>query len=173
MRLRARHPAPNGGTHSAAAVDVSRHRRSGQGAQDNQYVRQAIVADPQGIHRGLGGRDPTLLRPGCSWRVRFAGRDEGVTHRRGVTLPESRGRGVGRLLLEAALAFLKRRGAPRVVLTTADSNEVVERFEGLTHRRRTPRARETLAPEVPRNSPISRLSFRTRRTIDGVAPTAS
>ncbi len=42
--------------------------------------------------------------------------------------PESRGRGVGRLLLDAALTFLKARGAPRVVLTTAEGNETAERL---------------------------------------------
>jgi ribosomal protein S18 acetylase RimI-like enzyme len=42
--------------------------------------------------------------------------------------PEYRGRGVGRLLLEAALAHLKARGAPRVVLTTAEQNEAAQRL---------------------------------------------
>ena len=42
--------------------------------------------------------------------------------------PDSRGRGVGRLLLDAALAFLRARGAPRVVLTTAEGNEVAKRM---------------------------------------------
>jgi ribosomal protein S18 acetylase RimI-like enzyme len=37
--------------------------------------------------------------------------------------PEYRGQGVGRLLLDAALAFVRSHGAPRVVLTTADRNE--------------------------------------------------
>ncbi len=51
--------------------------------------------------------------------------------------PDSRDRGVGRLLLDAALAFLKARGAPRVVLTTAEGTEVA-----LTTR---PRTRNLLA----------------------------
>ncbi len=42
--------------------------------------------------------------------------------------PQSRGRGVGRLLLQAALTFLRTRGAPRVVLTTAEGNEVAKRL---------------------------------------------
>lgn len=40
----------------------------------------------------------------------------------------SRGRGVGRLLLDAAIAFLKGRGAPRVLLMTAERNEVAQRL---------------------------------------------
>lgn len=42
--------------------------------------------------------------------------------------PEFRGHGIGRLLLEATLADLKSRGAPRVVLTTADGNEAAHRL---------------------------------------------
>jgi ribosomal protein S18 acetylase RimI-like enzyme len=42
--------------------------------------------------------------------------------------PEYRGRGVGRLLLDATLAFLRSRGAPRVVLSTAARNEPAQRL---------------------------------------------
>jgi ribosomal protein S18 acetylase RimI-like enzyme len=42
--------------------------------------------------------------------------------------PEHRGRGVGRLLLEAALAFFRSRGVPRVVLSTAERNEAAQRL---------------------------------------------
>ena len=50
--------------------------------------------------------------------------------------PACRGRGVGRLLLDAALAFLRTRGAPRVVLSTADRNEAAQRlFAGMGFRR--------------------------------------
>lgn len=39
-----------------------------------------------------------------------------------------RGRGVGRLLLDAALGFLRSRGAPRVVLWTATLNQPAQRL---------------------------------------------
>jgi ribosomal protein S18 acetylase RimI-like enzyme len=53
-----------------------------------------------------------------------------------IVEPEHRGRGVGRLLLEATLAFLKSRGAPRVVLSTAEQNEPAQRlFAGMGFRR--------------------------------------
>ena len=42
--------------------------------------------------------------------------------------PQHRGRGVGRLLVHAALAYLKSRGAPRVVLSTAVRNEPAQRL---------------------------------------------
>jgi ribosomal protein S18 acetylase RimI-like enzyme len=42
--------------------------------------------------------------------------------------PDHRARGAGRLLLEGVLAFLKSRGAPRVVLGTAARNEAAQRF---------------------------------------------
>jgi ribosomal protein S18 acetylase RimI-like enzyme len=40
-----------------------------------------------------------------------------------VVDPEYRGQGIGRLLLDATLAELKSRGAPRVVLSTAEGND--------------------------------------------------
>lgn len=47
-----------------------------------------------------------------------------------------RGRGIGRLLLEATLAVLRERGAPRVVLSTAEQNESAQRlFAGAGFRR--------------------------------------
>jgi ribosomal protein S18 acetylase RimI-like enzyme len=41
--------------------------------------------------------------------------------------PEYRGRGVGRMLLDGTLAFLRSRGAPRVVLSTAARNVAAQR----------------------------------------------
>ena len=45
-----------------------------------------------------------------------------------VVDPGHRGRGVGRLLVGAALAFLRSRGAPRVVLSTAARNAAAQRL---------------------------------------------
>ena len=42
--------------------------------------------------------------------------------------PEYRGRGVGRLLLDAALAALRSHGASQVVLSTAARNEAAQRL---------------------------------------------
>lgn len=42
--------------------------------------------------------------------------------------PEHRGRGVGRLLLDATLAFFRSRGVPRVVLLTAARNEAAQQI---------------------------------------------
>ena len=47
------------------------------------------------------------------------------------------GRGIGRLLLDAALAFLTTRGAPRVVLTTAEGNDAARRLFAHAGFRRT------------------------------------
>ena len=50
--------------------------------------------------------------------------------------PEHRSRGVGRLLLDAALEFLRSRGAPRVVLSTAERNGAAQwLFAGAGFRR--------------------------------------
>ncbi|HEX2778334.1 MAG TPA: GNAT family N-acetyltransferase [Gemmatimonadaceae bacterium] len=50
--------------------------------------------------------------------------------------PAHRGRGIGRMLLDAVLAALRERGAPRVVLSTAQRNEPAQRlFEHAGFRR--------------------------------------
>jgi len=45
-----------------------------------------------------------------------------------VVDPAHRGRGVGRMLLDATIEALKTRGAPRVVLSTAERNLVAQRL---------------------------------------------
>jgi ribosomal protein S18 acetylase RimI-like enzyme len=54
-----------------------------------------------------------------------------------IVAPEHRGRGVGRLLVEAALAFLRSSGVPRVVLSTAERNEAAQRLFASMGFRRT------------------------------------
>jgi len=51
--------------------------------------------------------------------------------------PEYRGRGVGRLLLNASLAFFRSHGVPRVVLATAERNEAAQRLFASMGFRRT------------------------------------
>ena len=51
--------------------------------------------------------------------------------------PAHRGEGVGRMLLEATLAALAARGAPRVVLSTAERNEAAQRMFARAGFRRT------------------------------------
>jgi ribosomal protein S18 acetylase RimI-like enzyme len=54
-----------------------------------------------------------------------------------VVDPAHRGQGVGRMLLDAALAALGARGAPRVVLSTAERNDVAQRLFAHAGFRRT------------------------------------
>jgi len=54
-----------------------------------------------------------------------------------VVDPTHRGRGVGRLLLDATLAALASHGAPRVVLSTAERNENAQRLFARAGFRRT------------------------------------
>jgi ribosomal protein S18 acetylase RimI-like enzyme len=54
-----------------------------------------------------------------------------------VVDPDHRGHGVGRRLLDATLAALEARGAPRVVLSTADRNEPAQRLFARAGFRRT------------------------------------
>ncbi len=51
--------------------------------------------------------------------------------------PDYRGRGVGRLLLDAMLAQLQARGVPRVVLSTAEGNEGAQQLFSRAGFRRT------------------------------------
>jgi len=51
--------------------------------------------------------------------------------------PAHRGRGVGRLLLNTMLSTLQSRGAPRVVLSTAEQNLGAQRLFGRVGFRRT------------------------------------
>ena len=51
--------------------------------------------------------------------------------------PEYRGHGVGRLLLDATLTYLTSRGAPRVVLSTAERNVPAQRLFERSGFRRT------------------------------------
>ena len=54
-----------------------------------------------------------------------------------VVDPEHRGKGVGRMLLDATLAALAARGAPRFVLSTAEQNESAQRLFARAGFRRT------------------------------------
>lgn len=54
-----------------------------------------------------------------------------------VVDPAHRGRGVGRMLLDATLQALRERGAPRVVLSTAERNEPAQRLFASAGFRRT------------------------------------
>ena len=54
-----------------------------------------------------------------------------------VVDPAHRGQGVGRMLLDATLAALAARGAPRVVLSTAERNEPAQRLFARAGFRRT------------------------------------
>lgn len=54
-----------------------------------------------------------------------------------VVDPAQRGHGVGRLLLDATIAALTERGAPRVLLSTAERNEPAQRLFARAGFRRT------------------------------------
>jgi ribosomal protein S18 acetylase RimI-like enzyme len=80
-----------------------------------------LVAEENGAvigyaYAGLEDRDYTSLRGPA-----------GVLHDI-VVDPDHRGRGAGRLLLDATLTFLRSRGAPRVVLSTAARNASAQRL---------------------------------------------
>jgi ribosomal protein S18 acetylase RimI-like enzyme len=89
-----------------------------------------LVADQKGevigyTYAGIEGADWMSLRGPA-----------GVLHDI-IVDPAHRGAGVGRRLLDATLAFLKSRGAPRVVLSTAERNEPAQRLFASAGFRRT------------------------------------
>jgi ribosomal protein S18 acetylase RimI-like enzyme len=118
--------------------------------------RRFLAATP-GTERGyasflgtqLGESDVVILV--AEWQGRVAGYTyaglEGVDYMslRGpagmihdiVIDPDHRGRGLGRLLLDATVAALEARGAPRVVLSTAERNEAAQRLFARAGFRRT------------------------------------
>jgi ribosomal protein S18 acetylase RimI-like enzyme len=67
-----------------------------------------------------------------------------------VVDPAQRGRGVGRMLLDATVAALEARGAPRVVLSTAARNESAQRLFARAGFRRT---MVEMTRELDRNEP--------------------
>jgi ribosomal protein S18 acetylase RimI-like enzyme len=89
-----------------------------------------LVADQEGevigyTFAGVEGHDYMSLRGPA-----------GVLHDI-VVDPDHRGQGVGRILLDSTLAALASRGAPRVVLSTAERNESAQRLFARAGFRRT------------------------------------
>jgi ribosomal protein S18 acetylase RimI-like enzyme len=89
-----------------------------------------LVAERDGVvlgytYAGVEGRDYMSLRgpAGVLYDI--------------VVDPARRGQGVGRMLLDATLAALEARGAPRVVLSTAERNEAAQRLFARAGFRRT------------------------------------
>lgn len=89
-----------------------------------------LVAEREGVvmgytYAGVEGNDYMALRGPA-----------GVLHDI-VVDPAERGQGVGRMLLDATIAALRARGAPRVVLSTAERNEAAQRLFARAGFRRT------------------------------------
>ena len=91
------------------------------GSQLDEQDVIVLVAERQGdaigyIYASVEGYDYMSLRGPA-----------GVLHDI-VVDPANRGGGIGRMLVDAALAALRRRGAPRVVLATAEQNGPAQRL---------------------------------------------
>jgi ribosomal protein S18 acetylase RimI-like enzyme len=125
-------------------------------------IRRATAADLQGIGRlgallvrtpylGTQLNEPNVVvlvaeRGECVVGYTYAG-VEGMDYMalRGpagaiydvVVDPDHRGRGIGRLLLDATIALLEERGVPRLVLSTAEQNQGAQRLFDRAGFRRT------------------------------------
>ncbi len=114
----------------AATPQTERAYASFLGAQLEEPNVVILVAEQGGevigyTYAGVEGYDYMALRGPA-----------GVLHDV-VVDPAHRGHGVGRMLLGATLAALKARGAPRVVLSTAERNEAAQRLFARAGFRRT------------------------------------
>jgi GNAT superfamily N-acetyltransferase len=100
------------------------------GAQLRDRDSVVLVADVDGR---VGGYVYAAVEP-LSWKEL---RDEcGYVHDL-IVDPDHRGHGAGAQLLEAAIAWLRQRGMPRVVLGTAEKNEGAQRLFARAQFRRT------------------------------------
>jgi ribosomal protein S18 acetylase RimI-like enzyme len=114
----------------AATPDSERLYASFIGSQLEDPDILVLVAERDGevlgyTYAGLEGYDYMALRgpAGALYDI--------------VVDPAHRGHGVGRMLLDATLAALDARGAPRVVLSTAEQNDTAQRLFARAGFRRT------------------------------------
>ena len=114
----------------AATPQTERGYASFLGTQLDEPSVVVLVAERGGAvigytYAGVEGRDYMSLRgpAGVLYDI--------------VVDPAHRGQGVGRALLDATMSELKRRGAPRVVLSTAERNESAQRLFARAGFRRT------------------------------------
>jgi ribosomal protein S18 acetylase RimI-like enzyme len=114
----------------AATPQTERGYGSFLGTQLNEPSVVVLVAERDGevvgyTYAGVEGTDYMSLRgpAGALYDI--------------VVDPAHRGRGIGRTLLEATLAALELRGAPRAVLSTAERNEPAQRLFARAGFRRT------------------------------------
>ena len=114
----------------AATPQTERGYGSFLGSQVGDDKVIVLVADEGGevigyTYAGIEGMDYMALRgpAGALYDI--------------VVDPNRRGRGVGRRLLDATLAELRKRGAPRVVLSTAEQNDTAQRLFAHAGFRRT------------------------------------
>jgi ribosomal protein S18 acetylase RimI-like enzyme len=114
----------------AATAESERLYASFLGSQLDDPETLVLVAERDGevlgyTYAGVEGYDYMALRgpAGALYDI--------------VVDPAHRGHGIGRMLLDATLTALEARGAPRVVLSTAEQNETAQRLFARAGFRRT------------------------------------
>ena len=93
-----------------------------------QYREMLSTPDPLAFIAEDGGRPVGYLigfydEPHFMWETARVGHVDSF-----YVLPETRGRGVGRLLMEAAYTAMRDAGATAVALEVVDANEIARRF---------------------------------------------
>jgi ribosomal protein S18 acetylase RimI-like enzyme len=100
-------------------------------ADDLEALARALISDPQGegvqlIARGDGGEPLGFATVYWSWQTLTAAR-AGVMNDLFV-VPDARGQGVGRALIEECRRRARDRGATQLVWETAPDNETAQRL---------------------------------------------
>jgi len=97
------------------------------------FFRRFVDGDNDGELLGAHAEDGSLIGYAClHWRLDSVEAREVVCLHDLYVVPEQRGTGAGRALLEAAAAVARRRGAASLVWSTAPGNVVAQRLYDAT-----------------------------------------
>ena len=97
------------------------------------FFRRFVDGDNDGELLGAHAEDSSLIGYAClHWRLDSVEAREVVCLHDLYVVPEERGTGTGRALLEAAAAVARRRGAASLVWSTAPGNVVAQRLYDAT-----------------------------------------
>jgi GNAT superfamily N-acetyltransferase len=103
------------------------------GARNAAFFRRFVDSDDQGTLLGARDAGGSLLGVAClHWRLDTVEAREVVCLHDLYVVPEARGTGAGRALLEAAAAVARARGAPSLVWSTAPDNTTAQRLYDAT-----------------------------------------
>ena len=109
------------------------YRVEPDGARNAGFFRRFVESERDGKLLGARAADGSLIGYAClHWRLDSVEAREVVCLHDLYVVPEQRGAGVGRALLEVAVDVARRRGAPSLVWSTAPDNTTAQRLYDAT-----------------------------------------